>query len=92
MKFDVVRASDFEMGRTGCNAPCPIEGAVFNPMEERWELEVESLESLLELADELTEAPLILHGTDGEGLGLLEIYDVCEEDNDDGPEEPYTVS
>jgi len=80
MKFDVVRASDYEQGREGANAPCPIYGAAFNPEENRWELEVQTLEELMKLLDEKAGGTMVLHGTDENGLGLLEIYDLHEDE------------
>lgn len=47
MKFDVTRDTDYDQGRIGKDSPQPIEGAVFNAKENRWELEVETLEELM---------------------------------------------
>jgi len=79
MKFDVVRASDYEQGREGANAPCPIHGAAFNKEENRWELEVPTLEELMKLLDEKADGTMVLHGMGENGLGLLEIYDLRDE-------------
>lgn len=80
MKFDVVRASDYEQGRQGADAPCPVKGAQYNLEESRWELEVTTLEQLMKLANEEAEGPIVLHGTDENGVGMLEIYDIADDD------------
>jgi hypothetical protein len=60
MKFDVLRDSDFEEGRVGENAPRPIEGAVLNKDENRWELEVKDLEELLNAIEKAGHPVLVL--------------------------------
>ncbi len=59
MKFDVFRDSSYHEGRDPSATDCPIDGAVFNVEESRWELEVTSLEGLMGVLDRL-EHPVAL--------------------------------
>ena len=55
MKFEVLRASDRHAGRVGADTSSdqPCEGAEWNDEQNRWEIELESLEDLENLSFEL---------------------------------------
>lgn len=86
MKFDVFRDSDCRDGRAGRDVPAPIEGAVFNTEENRWELEVRDLGHLLDILEGLGHPVTIMHGcTDCDDLPVLAVCDVdeCDPEIDD---------
>lgn len=52
MRFEVSKRSDVECGRVGADvADPPVLGARYNQEEQRWELEVSTLEQLLLLGE-----------------------------------------
>lgn len=84
IKFEVHLASDRRMGLVHA-AAAPLKAAYFNKDENRWEVSVDCLERLIEIANE-TDTPLkLLFNTPvasalGTDLPVLEILD--EETNE----------
>jgi hypothetical protein len=70
MKFDILKRSDFDAGRVGKDAPQPLPGTVYNDDENRWELEVKSLEELVEVVRDY-DGPVLLHA------GCPNCQDLC---------------
>lgn len=85
MKFDVLRDSDHEQGRVGGNAQQPMEGAVFNEKENRWELEVKDLEDLMAAIKRAGHPVLVLPACDHHVCDVLPVFNIidtheCEEE------------
>lgn len=85
MKFDVLRDSDYEAGLVGVDAPRPVEGAVLNREEDRWEIEVSSLEGLMQLIERAGSPVVILPTHEGcTDLPVINIIDAEFDDVADG--------
>ena len=84
MKFDVLRDSDYHEGREGADVEQPVEGAIFNAEENRWELEVDSLDALLEAIEQAGHPAVLLPACRNCGdLPVLNIIDVEQDDEDE---------
>lgn len=84
MKFDVFRDSDSSEGRVGSDTNCPVPGAVLNKKENRWEIEVGSIEELMEVIKKGGHPAVILPPCDNcEDLAVLNFIDLDEEEMED---------
>lgn len=87
MKFDVLRDSDYQEGREGSDVNQPIDGAVFNAEDNRWEIEVDSVETLLAVIEKSGHPAVLIPACPNCGdLPVMNIIDV--EDFDPDEEEP----
>jgi hypothetical protein len=78
MKFDVLRDSDHEEGRVGADAQQPMEGTTFNAEENRWELEVTTLDELLNAVRKTGHPVLLLPTCEHDECGAIPVLSIID--------------
>jgi hypothetical protein len=77
MRFDIMRESSIRDGLVGLDAPRPVPAAVADRLENRWVVEINTLDELIDLStNEGSLEVLAVHPEDGgSDLHILAIQD-----------------